>query len=150
MQFNEAAVDLSERDLLDQDVFTRRMSEEFQAELKNEEPLLAVNIFQLMDAFKRIVEQELPGAEITFRSYKWSVKERTEFLIGLLKEKKMVYFRELFREDKTVGEFVVTFLAVLELVHIGIVHVFQLNLDSDICIKAAFGEHDGNGEQQNA
>jgi len=50
------------------------------------------------------------------------------------------FFYELFDENRTVSECVVTFLALLELIHIGLIKVFQPEPKSDIQLVASFEE----------
>ncbi len=145
MRFKELSEELSKRDLLDRDVFSRQIGSQFQARLKEEESQLDVNLFQLMDAFKRMVEQKLPGTQLKLQLEQWSVKDKTELIIARIKEKGPMFFLELFDEDRTVSELVVTFLALLELVHLGLIKVFQPSLESDIRLAPSFDENGGNG-----
>ena len=138
LHLKEIAGELSERELLNRDVFTRRFSNYYRSQLQGEEPLLDVNLFQLMDAFKKIVEENLPGVPINVRVEKWTVKEKLTFIMDRLKRAQTIYFNDLFKGDKTISEFIVTFLALLELVHIGLVKVFQPDPRSDIRLEAHF------------
>jgi segregation and condensation protein A len=146
MRFKEVAEELSERELLDRDVFARHVLPHFQDQMEDGGPQLDVNLFQLMDAFKRIVEERLPGVQLRFQPEKWSVKEKTEIIIARLKERGSQFFQELFMEDRTLSEIIVTFLALLELVHIGLVRVFQSTLGSDIRLIPNFDNNEGNGD----
>ena len=65
----------------------------------------------------------------------------------MLKEKQTVYFQDLFSDSKTLGEFVVTFLALLELVRMSLIRIFQPELDKDIRLEAHFDEEDDLNEQ---
>ncbi len=143
MRFREIAGELSEREILDRDVFARHFSPESLAQIKDEDPQLDVNLFQLMDAFKRVMEQTLPGAQLKLKLAQWSIKEKTEVIIALLKKRGAIFFHEVFDEDRTVSELVVTFLALLELVHIGLIKVFQPDAGSDIRLIPLFNENGG-------
>jgi len=146
MRLKELAEDLSEREILDRDVFIRQTQPYLDKQLKNSDPQLDVNLFQLMDAFRSVVDRRLPGVQLKFRLERWSVKEKTEHIIGLLKEKGEMFFKDLFNEDRSISEFVVTFLALLELVHIGLVKVLQPSLESDIRLIPSFDENGGNSD----
>jgi segregation and condensation protein A len=143
MRFKEIAGELSEREVLDRDVFARKMSDYLQSQIEHEEPLMDVNLFQLMDAFKRIVDQRLPGVQLKLRIAKWSVKEKIELIISILRQKGDIFFSELFSEDRTISEFIVTFLALLEVIHIGLVKVFQSKAEGEIRLIACFDEDEG-------
>jgi segregation and condensation protein A len=136
-------IELSDREILDRDVFARHLSPEFLARIKDEDPQLDVNLFQLMDAFKRIMEQRLPGAQLKLKLAQWSIKEKTEVIIALLKKRGAIFFHEIFDADRTVSELIVTFLALLELVHIGLIKIFQPTAESQIRLIPSFDE---NGE----
>lgn len=140
MRYKEAAEELSGREVLDRDVFARKASDYLQSQIEHEEPLMNVNVFQLMDAFKRIVNQRLPGVQLKLQIAKWSVEEKTEFIISMLRQKGEMFFHELFDEDRTVSEFIVTFLALLEVIHVGLVKVFQPRSEGRIRLLACFDE----------
>ena len=145
MHFKEVAGELSERDILSRDVFSRPVAQDLMRQALGEEQQLDVNLFQLVDAFKQIIEQRLPGAQLTFRPERWSVKEKAELILGLLRERGTLRFEALFSEDKTLEELIVTFLATLELVHMGLVKVFQSEPETDIMLYACF-EREAEGD----
>jgi len=144
IRLKEMAGELSERELLDRDVFLHPISPGPKDQMQGEESFLDVNLFQLMDAFKRIVEQTLPGVPLTLQVEQWSLKEKTGLIMERLKVNESIYFRDLFEAHETVSEFIITFLALLELVHVGLVRVFQLNREKDIRLEAVFEDHDEN------
>jgi segregation and condensation protein A len=140
LRLKEVAGELSERDLLDRDVFTRHLSQDGVGDVDGEEPLLQVSLFQLMDAFKRVLEQRAPKGALEFRPEPWSLKDKTTIIVERLKQEGAIYFSQLFDQDRTISEFVVTFLALLELVQIGLVRLFQTDIDKDIRLEAHFNE----------
>jgi segregation and condensation protein A len=146
MRLKEVAQELSEREILGRDVFSRKDGSWDEAEPQAEEPRLDISLFHLIDAFRRIMERSQPGDMLmTFRHEKWSVKEKSRLILSLLKQKREMAFDEIFSEDRRVPEFIVTFLALLELVHLGLVKVFQTCYNnSDIRLVANF---DANGTE---
>jgi segregation and condensation protein A len=140
MQIKELAHDLSEREVLGRDVFSRMPSEELSTLAKGENAPVEANLFQLIDAFKRIIDQRLPETQLRFRLEEWSINEKIEQITAVLKEKQTMYFQELFPTTMGLSELVVTFLALLELVHRGTLKVFQADLESDILLNAIPGE----------
>jgi len=147
LRLKEIAGELSHRELLDRDVFTRQFSAELQGQFQGDSALLDVNLFQLMDAFKRIIDQRLPGMQLKFQLDKWSLKDKMSHVMDLLKTRGALFFSDLFVDDRTVSEFVITFLAILELVQMGLVRIFQTHPDADIKIDALFEEeaHEDHG-----
>jgi segregation and condensation protein A len=135
LRLKELAGELSERPLLGRDVFARFLSADPSSQFEGEEPLLRVNLFQLMDAFKRVLEQRIPGTQIRFQAEQWSIKDRMNFILESLKGGKTRTFTDLFKEDRTISELIVTFLALLELVQMGLIKVFQIDSLAEIQIE---------------
>jgi segregation and condensation protein A len=73
---------------------------------------------------------------------KWSLKDKTTHILERLRNEGSIYFRDLFTKDKTISEFVVTFLALLELVHVGMIRVFQPDQEKDIRLEALFEDNE--------
>ncbi|NLA75643.1 MAG: segregation/condensation protein A [Deltaproteobacteria bacterium] len=140
LQFKELAGDLAERQVLERDVFQRRPDKDYSADFEPEDAQIEVNLFQLMDAFKRILDNFVPDAELTFRRENFTITDRITFILDELKEKESLFFKDLFSSDRTLEEFVITFLAVLEIVHMGLVRIYQPTVESDIRIEARFEE----------
>ncbi len=140
LQFKELAGELSEREVLERDVFQRRPDKDFSSDFEPGDAQIEVNLFQLMDAFKRILENVIPDAELTFRTENYTISDKITFILDELKLKQTIYFKMLFKDDRTLAEFVITFLAVLELVHMGLIRIYQPAIDSDIQIEARFEE----------
>jgi chromatin segregation and condensation protein Rec8/ScpA/Scc1 (kleisin family) len=59
-----------------------------------------------------------------------------------LKEKKTIYFKDLFKANRALSEFVVTFLALLELIHTGLIKIFQPEPYKDIRLEAHFKDNE--------
>ncbi len=140
LKLKEAAEDLTGREMLERDVFARKLAPELKSQLQSEEPMLEVSLFQLIDAFKRIVEERLPGTTISFQREEWSLKDKTTQIMDRLKTQGPFFFVELFDQDRTISEFVITFLAILELVQMGLVRIVQAHLDADILLEPHFKE----------
>ena len=146
LRLKELAGELSERSLLGRDIFTRLASPDYASQFEGTEPLLNVSLFQLMDAFKRLLDQRLPGIELNFRAEEWSVKDKMTLILESLKKHGSCYFSDLFQSDRTISEFVVTFLAVLELVQAGLVRVFQTEPGANIKLDSCFKEEKDYGQ----
>jgi segregation and condensation protein A len=137
MRFREAAEELATRDMLERDVFSRKVPRYFQEHLKEHDQKLAVSLYQLMEAFKRVVEAASAQSQLTFEAEPWSIEEKSRFILGKLEDKKDLFFYELFSSATTTTEFVITFLAILELVHQGWIRLFQPDHGSDIRIMSS-------------
>jgi segregation and condensation protein A len=142
LRLKELAGELSGRELLDRDVFKRHLYPDYASQFEGQEVELDVNLFQLMDAFKRIVEQRLPDAVLSYVADPVTIKDRIALILERLRQESSIFFTELFSESRTIPEFIVTFLALLELVHIGMVRVFQPGHDKDIRLTAHFTDNE--------
>lgn len=142
LRFKELAGELSERDVLDRDVFVRHFPMDYKSQFHSEEPLIEVSLFQLIDAFKRVMDQRLPGVQLKFQVEPWSLKDRTTFILDKLKEQGGIYFAELFKESRTLAELIITFLAVLELAQMGFLRIFQTAVNKDIRLEPRFKEEE--------
>jgi segregation and condensation protein A len=133
MQLKDAANELASRDILYRDVFKRGI------EIKRgEEDIITtkVTLYDLMDAFKKVVRKKHPGIVLRFSAESWSVKKKMVEIIRILKEKKNLLLGDLFSTMESVSEMIATFLALLELVRTGFVNVFQEKESSDIMLEA--------------
>jgi segregation and condensation protein A len=139
MQLKEMAQELSEREILGRDVFARGDATSFD-EYPDMMPKPDVTLFQLIDAFRRVVALGEGQGSLKVSLEKWSVKDKVESIIALLREKPDIFFEEIFSGNQDISELVVTFLALLELVHMGLIKVFQPSQQSRIRLSACFDE----------
>lgn len=146
MQFKEIAGELSERNMLDRDTFVRKPALDDLARYRSDEPAFNLNLFQLMDAFKQIIDRQAPGEQLSFRTEEWSLKDKMTHIMDRLKAGS-VYFTELFADKMGISELVATFLALLELVQTGLVRVTQTDIESDILLEGCFGDDNEDGER---
>lgn len=82
-----------------------------------------LNIFDLFQALKKILDRPQPKVYIPKETIK--VEEKIEQILNVLKVKKSVYFEQLFEPDSSRVEIIVTFLALLELLRLGIARAYQ-------------------------
>ncbi len=122
-KYKTAATELLQRPMLDRDVFVRLVSPEEEAP---EEQTIEVNLFELIDAFRKVLER---AKEESFHEVildRLSVEDKVqEILLLLQKEKRSLPFHLLFPEQASRRLIIVTFLAILELVKAKWIRVFQ-------------------------
>jgi segregation and condensation protein A len=89
------------------------------------EPEFEVDLFTLLSAFKQVLERArerppvvLPGEEIP-------IEKRIDQLLERLSETEACGFEDLFDDVATRGDMIVTFLAMLELIRLKLIRVFQ-------------------------
>ena len=124
LQMKSAAEQLSERDLLGRETFLRGGDRsEFSA--GQEETYVKVGLFELIDAFQKILAKIPDDQQIEFTADKISVKDKITQITDILEAKGSTAFDELFSEQPTKSEVIVTFLAILEMVKLALVRIVQ-------------------------
>lgn len=133
-RFKEAAEQLEQREILTRDVFVRSAPASEEAGPRG---FREISVFELLSALRRVIER-LPNDsvhEVTLD--KITVREKMTLLLDRLRAGGKVLFESLFDEVKTRMEVVVTFLAMLELVKVRAIRIFQEDLEGPIVIEAA-------------
>lgn len=125
LQLKYAAEDLAHRDRLGWDVFIRGTDEI--SESAGEEPrdFVQVSLFELMDAFQRIIKRVSPEYFLNIMADTISVKSRILEIADILEQKGSVTFEELFEKQAVKGQIIVTFLAVLEMARTQVIRIMQ-------------------------
>jgi segregation and condensation protein A len=124
LQMKEAAEQLASRDLLGERTFLRSASPR-SAGFAVEEKEIQVGLFELIDAFRKILDGVTGEHRIELHTERISVKERINQIIDILEEKGSLAFDELFLESRTRTDVIVTFLAVLEMVKLNLLRITQ-------------------------
>lgn len=124
--FKEAASILKEKEDEAQQLFGRKPVED-EGEKGDEMPdlyLFDVNIFDLLGAFKKVLDSAPPEVRKITRET-LTVKDRMVVVMELLENSESIRFEEIFREHATKFQLIVTFLALLELLRLGLARVYQ-------------------------
>jgi segregation and condensation protein A len=97
------------------------------AELAGEgyEPELEVDLFSLLTAFQAVIERARRRPKVSLPAAQISVEARIEQLLARLSETEACGFEELFSDAAGRGGLIVTFLALLEMIRLKLVRVFQ-------------------------
>ena len=133
-RYKEAAAELEQREVLTRDVFTRATPPSEEAGPRE---FREISVFELLGALKRVIDR-LPKDivhEVTLE--KITVREKMTLLLDRLHAEPQVSFESLFDEVKSRMEVIVTFLAMLELVKVRAIRVFQEEARGEIIIEAA-------------
>jgi segregation and condensation protein A len=124
-KYKEAATELQRRPLLDRDVFIRAVPAE--AEEPEQEEKMDVNLFELLEAFRKVLERARPELIHEVMLEHITVEDKIQDILSLLlRENRSVAFYRLFPEDAPRPVIVVTLLAILELVKMKLIRVFQM------------------------
>lgn len=124
MQLKSLAEELGRRSLLGEDVFVREPDKEALTEQSQEE-FVKVGLFELIDAFQRILDN-LPAVHtIDLSEEKISIKDRIAEIVDVLERQGSVAFYELFASDFTKNDMITTFLAILEMSKLNLIRITQ-------------------------
>ena len=125
--FKEAAANLSQRPILERDVFTRAafLPEEIEKSPPGEEELIEVSIFELIEAFHRLVSRIDRKELLEIDLEKMSVTDIINDILERLSNEKNLTFEELLGEGKERWRIIYTFLALLELIKLKMVKAYQ-------------------------
>jgi len=123
-KYKKAAVELERRPLLDRDVFIRLISVD--TEEPAEEERVEVSLFELLEAFRQVLERVKAETFHEVILERLSVEEKVQEILSLLQmEKRSIAFHLLFPEQASRREVIITFLAILELVKMKLIRIFQ-------------------------
>ena len=112
-RYKKAAEELSEKDLLGRDVFTRANSEEE----SDDEDIDEASLFDLMEALRGILSKiDAHQKLMAFTKENISLKDKIVEILELLVNADYIVFQDLFSSSRTRYEVIVTFMAMLELI----------------------------------
>jgi len=122
--FKDAALGLKEREEEWSRVYSREPAPEKETEETPELSLFDLNIFDLIGAFQKVLKSAPPEVmEITRETL--TVKEKMSFIMEAIQDSEALRFEELFRDDIVKAHFIVTFVALLELLRLGLLKAYQ-------------------------
>jgi segregation and condensation protein A len=124
-KYKQAAGELEKRPMLDRDVFIRLIPSE--TEEAPEEERIEVNLFGLLEAFRQVLERVKLESVHEVILEPLSVEDKIEEILELLeRENRSMAFHRLFPEQASRRVVVITLLAILELVKMKRIRIFQL------------------------
>jgi segregation and condensation protein A len=86
---------------------------------------LEVSLFDLLGALRRVIEQMPKTDQVEIESERLSVAQRIAEVLELMADGREIAFEELFRDSREIADVVITFLALLELMRLRLVRVWQ-------------------------
>jgi len=133
-QFKEAAGALKLREEDRRLLFERGMlpSEEDAGPL----PLAPASLFDLLDALNRVMSRVPEAVAYDVQTDAYDVEDQMSLIASSVAERGSVSFTELLLRCRARGEMIVAFMALLELIKLGVVGVIQAENFSDILIVA--------------
>ncbi|KPK89142.1 MAG: hypothetical protein AMJ94_12985 [Deltaproteobacteria bacterium SM23_61] len=143
-RFKEAAQQLVKGPLLDREVFVRSFFGDSLAEKEREEKVSGeVTLFDLLEAMKKVLEA-LPEEEFQEISAEHlNIKDKILHIMERLWEGDSMLFSDLYTASTSRREIVVTFLALLELLRLRMIRVYQGETFGTIRIFSPVGPEEG-------
>jgi segregation and condensation protein A len=141
-RYKEAAAELEQREVLTRDVFVRNSAP---IEEAGPREFREISVFELLGALKRVIDRLPKDIVHEVMLEKVTVREKMTLLLDKLRIESRVIFESLFAEVKTRLEIIVTFLAMLELVKVRAIRIFQDEPGGEIIIEASAGMDEAAG-----
>jgi segregation and condensation protein A len=107
------------------------------------EEMLEAGLFDLIAAFKELLERRKTLLAHEVAAEGKSIEERIDELLGLIRVGESLDFLELFASQETKADMIVTFLALLELIRLKRVKIYQRGLFGPIRVFRPLGPEDG-------
>lgn len=123
-RYKDAAEGLAARPVLDRDVFARE-DHEANIGISMEQRPLDVSLRDLILAFRDLLARTARRDLLEIEPDRLSIKDKIHEILSRLKEVDSVTFQSLFPVDPDRREILVTFLALLEIVKLRLVSVYQ-------------------------
>ncbi|MDQ3419182.1 MAG: segregation/condensation protein A [Acidobacteriota bacterium] len=124
-KFKAAAELLHERETLRSAQWTRPDGPIAEIAGEAPEPEVEVDLFSLISAFRNVVERAKQRPKVYLPSEQIPIEDRIEQLMARLSETEACGFEELFSDVESRAGLIVTFLAMLEMIRLKLVRVFQ-------------------------
>ncbi len=142
-KYKEAAISLNQREHLGRDTFARSFAAPELAEVEPEEPPLEVELFDLIEAFRKVLAAVPVESFHEVGAEGVSIGDRINELLVLLQGVEAARFEEMFAGNVTRDEVIVTFLAILELCRLKMIKLTQVQSFDPIWIIPVLLETDG-------
>src|SRR3954462_14011637 len=124
-KFKAAAELLHERETLRSAQWTRPDGPIAEIAGEAPEPEIEVDLFSLIAAFRSVVERAKQRPKVYLPSEQIPIEDRIEQLMAKLSETEACGFEDLFADVQSRSGIVVTFLAMLEMIRLKLIRVFQ-------------------------
>jgi len=147
-RYKEAAENLASRPVLEREVFTREAPEEDDEVARNAQPL-NVSLNDLLCALREILQRTSRRDLIQVEPDRLAVQDKIREILGKLDNHRWITFGSLFEEDISRINVITTFLALLEIVKLQLVIIYQDVPFGTILISRPFATDDpADGDQR--
>lgn len=122
-KYKEAASDLRTKEEEWMKVFHKEPLAE-EGEEEGELYLFDLSLFDLLDAFKKILDKAPPEI-VSITRETLTVKDKISMIMEIIEGKEAVRFEDLFRDGISRVQLIITFISLLELIRLGLARVYQ-------------------------
>ena len=122
--YQDSSTHLRKREDIWKNVFQRPATDRDSFEFEEEPTLIDANVFDLISAFRKLLEKA-PEQTLEITRETLTVSDRINFILERLENEDGIRFEDLFKEGFTKVTLIVTFLALLELVRLGLSKIYQ-------------------------
>jgi len=123
LKLKAASECLEQRDMLNRDTFKGNPFHE--DDDPEEDPLIRIGLFELVETFRQLSENEYKDHVVDFKAQRMTVKERMVGILALLEKKETMTFQEILEGHPGKFMMVLTFLAILEMAKMNLVELRQ-------------------------
>lgn len=122
-KYKAAAEELASRGVVGRDVFAR--SAPIEVDALGEAPLAELPVIALLEAFDKLLKKRKLTISHEVTAERVSISERINEIVDRLRERRSARFDELFEQDQSTLDLVVTFLAILEMTRLRMTRLYQ-------------------------
>lgn len=133
-KYKEAAETLAKQDILDRDVFPRRVAIDAEQIPSEDVGLQEFSIYKLIEALDRVLQNAAPEPQHEVVRERVSLSAAMRTIADRLRAEPKVSFYALFEGQRQRHQIVITFLALLEMCKLKLLRVFQEEDGGDIIL----------------
>jgi len=138
-KYKLAAEQLSGGSVLGRDVFLRGLPA---PSVEGPAPIAGLSLFKLLDAFQAVLSRAKTTVDHQVDFERFSITDRINELSDILRERQRVAFEELFAGQRTRGELIITFLALLEMTRLRLTRLLQEGPLEPITVELSVSDED--------
>ena len=143
-KYKKVAEELTARGVAGRDVFPRGTSA---PAAQGEVPLANTSLFKLLEAFQKVVDRTKQNLTLEVSAERITIQERIGQVTDQLQKSRQLDFQSLFEDVATRYDLVVTFLALLEMAKMSMLHIYQADPDAPLYLEYRLIDVDEDGNE---
>jgi len=122
--YKESSLELRQKEEIWKNIFKRSVPDKDDISFEPEPILIEANVFDLISAFKKLLEKA-PEQVLEITRETLTVADKINLIVERLEKEDGVRFEDLFEDGFTKITLIVTFLALLEIIRLGLAKIYQ-------------------------